>query len=98
MSHNFWFWMINTVGSFLLNFFLPFIPQHVDWGIAQVVGQYAHAVLALLFVGVGAIIHLGTLLRIIMLMLMIEGVKALIAARKIMARLIKLAVSFGLLG
>lgn len=98
MSHNFWYWLINSVGSFLFNFFLPFVPQHVDWGIAHVIGQYAHAVLAVFFVGVGAIIHLGTLLRIVMLMLMIEGVKALIAIRKIIARLIKLAATFGLLG
>ncbi len=98
MSHNFWYWMINSVGGFLFNFFLPFIPQHVNWGIATVVSTYAHYVLTVFFVGVGAIIHLATLLRIIMLMLMIEGVRALIAARKIMARLIKLAASFGLLG
>jgi len=98
MSHNFWFWLINSVANFLFNFFLPFIPQHVDWGIAGVVAQYAHAVLAVFFLGVGAIIHLGTLLRIVMLMLMIEGVKALIAIRKIIARLIKLAATFGLLG
>ncbi len=98
MTHNLWYWFLNSIASFLLNFFLPFIPQHVDWGIAQIVSQYAHAVLAVMFVGVGAVIHLGTLLRIIMLIILIEGVKALIAGRKIIAKLIKFATLIGLLG
>ncbi len=98
MTHNLWYWFLNSIGSFLLNFFLPFLPQHVDWGIAQIIGQYAHAVLAVFFVGVGAVIHLGTLLRIILLIVMMEGVRALIAARKIIAKLIKFATLIGLLG
>ena len=96
MTHNLWFWLLTSIGPVLLTF-LGFVPVHVDWGIAQVITQYAHPVLVVMFVGVGAFIHLATLYRIVTLMLLIEGVKGLIAGFKILQRLLKYASGIGLL-
>jgi len=98
LTHNFWFWILDAIKEFLINFFLPFLPLHVDWGIAQVIARSAGPILLIFYLGVGSFIHLATLFRIILLMLMIEGVKALLAYRKIVAKLIRYATLIGLLG
>jgi len=98
VTQNFWFWILAAITDFLFTFFLPFVPRHVNWGIAQVIAHYAGPILLIFYLGVGSFIHLATLLRIIMLILMIEGVKALFSARKIVAKLIKYATLIGLLG
>ncbi len=36
-AHNLWYWIINSGEDFLLTFFLPFLPRHVDWGLAQTI-------------------------------------------------------------
>jgi Disaggregatase related repeat len=94
--HNLWYWVINTVPDFLFTYFLPFIPRHVNWGLAVVVAQYAGPILAIIFLGVGEFIHLGTIVRIIQLLFMMTAVQAFMALRKILAKLIKLAISVGL--
>jgi len=96
MTHNFWFFLLDAIAMFLINFFLPFLPVHVDWGIAQVIAHYAGPVLLVFYIGVGSMIHLATLYRIITLMIEIEFVKGLLAFRKIIARIIKLVALLGL--
>lgn len=96
-AHNLWYWIINSAGDFLLTFFLPFLPRHVNWGLATTIQQNAGPVLLVVFLGVGAFVHLATLVRIIFLMLVMEGVKLIFAARKILARIIRYATLIGLL-
>lgn len=96
-AHNLWYWIINSASDFLLTFFLPFLPRHVDWGLAQTIQDNAAPVLLVVFVGVGAFVHLATLVRIIFLMALMEGVQLIFAARKILARIIRYATLIGLL-
>jgi len=98
LTHNFWYWLLQAITDFLFTFFLPFVPKHVDWGIAETIARYAGPILLIFYLGVGSFMHLATLMRIIGLMLMMEGVKALFSARKIVAKLIKYATLIGLLG
>lgn len=98
VQHNFWYWLLLAISDFLFTYFLPFVPKHVDWGIAQTIEQYAGPVLLIFYLGVGSFVHLATLYRIIQLLIMMEGVQAIFAARKILARLIKYATLIGLLG
>jgi hypothetical protein len=93
-----WFWFLDSLKDFLITFFLPFLPQHVDMGLARIITSNAGPILGLVFITAGSFVHLATLFRIIGLMMLIESVRALIAFRKIMARLIKLATLIGLLG
>ncbi len=96
-AHNLWYWIINSGEDFLLTFFLPFLPRHVDWGLAQTIQDSAGPVLLVIFVGVGSFVHLATLVRIILLMALMEGVQLIFAARKILARIIRYATLIGLL-
>ncbi len=98
LSRNFWYWILQAITDFLITFFLPFLPRHVNWGIAQVIASSAGPILLIFYLGVGSFIHLATLFRIILLLLMIEGVKAILAYRKIVAKIIKYATLIGLLG
>jgi len=84
--------------DFLFTYFLPFLPRHVDWGIAQTIEHYAGPILLIFYLGVGSFIHLATLFRLIQLMILMEGVTAIFAARKILAKIIKYATLIGLLG
>ncbi len=58
----------------------------------------AGPVLLVFYLGVGSFIHLATLVRIIQLMILMEGVQAIFAARKILAKIVKYATVIGLLG
>jgi hypothetical protein len=98
LSHNFWYWILQAISGFLITFFLPFLPRHVDLGIAQVIARSAGPILLIFYLGVGSFIHLATLFRIILLILMMEGVKGILAFRKIVAKIIKYATLVGLLG
>lgn len=98
LSHNFWYWILNAITDFLITFFLPFLPRHVDWGIAEMIAKSAGPILLIFYLGVGSFVHLATLFRIILLLLMMEGVKGILAYRKIVARIIKYATLVGLLG
>jgi hypothetical protein len=97
-DHNFWYWVLEQIKEFLLVYFFPFIPRHVDMGIAAAIVSYAGPILGLFYIAVGSFIHLGTLFKIIQLLLLIQLVHLILASRKIIARLIKLGASFGLLG
>lgn len=98
MTHNLWYWVLNTLKEFLLNFLLPFLPRHVDWQIADTMVTYGAPILGLVFLTAGSFLHLGTLVRIIGLLILVESVKGLLAARRILARMVKLATLIGLLG
>jgi hypothetical protein len=96
-AHNFWYWIIQSAVDFLIQFFLPFLPLHVNWGIAQAVAQDAQPILTVVFIGAGAFVNLATLVRLILLMVVMETVQLIFAARKIVAKLIKIGLLVGLL-
>jgi len=98
VPHNFWYWLLIAAQDFLFTYFLPFLPKHVDWGIAQTIQHYAGPILLIFYLGVGSFIHLATLFRLLQLMIFIEGVGAIFAARKIFAKIVKYATIVGLLG
>lgn len=97
-DHNFWYWMLAQFQEFLLTYFLPFLPRHVDWDLANTLYTNAAPAFGLLFISVGSFLHLGTIFKVIQLLLLMALVQLFLAGRRMIARLIKLGATFGLSG
>ena len=96
-THNFWYWVLQSINDFLFTYFLPFIPRHVNWGLVDVVARYAGPILLIFYLSVGSFVHLATLFRIVQLLIVMETIKGIFAVRALIAKFVKWATIIGAL-
>lgn len=90
MDHNFWFWLVAGINGFLVDMLLR-LPLHATLGLANMAAQVMAFAIIPLLIWLGAFFDLRLLGLVVGSVLLLEGVRALIAIWRWILALIPMA-------